>query len=606
GNRVIWVRSDGESYTYDSRGRILFRVSRDGMIYRYRYGSSGRLSEIRVRRKNGVTVYRFYKSGQLKGIYYPNGSKELFYANGLPKQIVYSDGTMQEFLYFDYGALKRIVTTDSFGRVITELYNSDGQLIRLEISDGSVQEFFYDSGGQVEKIEITDSSGSKSQQFYVGGQLVRVVYPDRTEEKYEEGRLMEIRKPDGSTISFVYEKGKLVKKITRDAKGEIVEEEELNERGEWIKKKISVEEKAVRGLIESAITKEEGSLALEQISDLLFQCEDEEISFGAWSDLHNVSEQEFEAFMEEISRVKAETFFMFYKGIMIVISTGSFHDIKASDALADLLNQIQQGYPEVVMVHTHTGYLNQDGPSSLDLENAGTGTEYVVATMKDQLISYRKNEDGTFLVDFEKNAAKALYELVSGRIGEMTEPEEGDFRKVAGRVVELANAESEKGTYRADESADEAEAFSLAEADLMSQFNVGADEITRIGITAKESGVFEVELEAQGWRFGYLADIAQDSARIFSLKDLSSDFEQIYEYDDAGSSYLIKEGETFQQLGYGDDGQPLTEDDVLIARQFVDADDHLILQEFDPESGRVTLIRDVTDNDEMGYLYDDV
>jgi len=166
-----------------------------------------------------------------------------------------------------------------------------------------------------------------------------------------------------------------------------------------------------------------------------------------------------------------------------------------------------------------------------------------------------------------------------------------------GRVVRVVNETSgEESIYSYD---DQVEEITITVGSTEQVFGYGPDhealtdddQIKRVTFTTDEGELMVQKFNASG--------------RIIEVENLSSGEVTTYLYNDNDQNYEVK-GTGFRQLiSYGADGEPLTDDDVVLSVETTTEEGDEIIQTLD-DDGRVVRVENVTQGTVTEYSYDDV
>ncbi|WP_296229149.1 DUF6531 domain-containing protein, partial [Ralstonia sp. UBA689] len=170
-NVVQHLHTNGsiERFSYDARGNLVEHIRADDSRVHYAYDDKDQL--IKVRDAEGGLWQRDYDpKGNLTEEIDPLGHKTEYAYNkaGLPVEI-----------------------TDAKGGKKQLAYNAAGQLTAYTDCSGKTSAWQYDKRGRLSKF--TDAAGGDTRYEYEAGQLVRLIRPDDTAERFErdaEGRLL--------------------------------------------------------------------------------------------------------------------------------------------------------------------------------------------------------------------------------------------------------------------------------------------------------------------------------------------------------------------------------------------------------------------------------
>ena len=165
------IHTDGSSdlYAYDERGNLLQHIRPDGSSIHHAYDDLDQRFKTRDA-EGGLWKYDYDPRGNIVETQDPLENKTLYTYN--------SDNLP-------------IAITDANGGEKKLAYNRDGQLIGYTDCSGKTTEWKYDTLGQL--VKLINAAGEVTEYHYEAGQLVLLVHPDKTTERFErdaEGRLL--------------------------------------------------------------------------------------------------------------------------------------------------------------------------------------------------------------------------------------------------------------------------------------------------------------------------------------------------------------------------------------------------------------------------------
>ena len=164
------VHPDGseDRFSYDEQGNMLVHVRADHSQVHYAYDDRRR--PIRIRDAEGGVWERHYDlKGNLSETIDPLGNKT-------------------EFSHTPSGLVKAI--KDANGNEKKLAYNDAGQLVEYTDCSGKTSQWAYNTLDQL--VLFTDAAGYETAYEYKGGEVSRIIHPDKTDERFEhdaEGRL---------------------------------------------------------------------------------------------------------------------------------------------------------------------------------------------------------------------------------------------------------------------------------------------------------------------------------------------------------------------------------------------------------------------------------
>lgn len=170
-NVIRHVHADGSTdrYRYDNLSNLLEHIRADHSVMHYAYDDQSQLIKISDA-EGGLWLREYDDHGNLVEAVDPLGNKTEYAYNaaGLPIAIKDANGNEKALEYNDAGQLVKY--TDCSGKTSTWDYNPFGLM-----------------------IGFTDAAGNKTEYQYTAGQLVLILHPDKTEERFDrdaEGRLL--------------------------------------------------------------------------------------------------------------------------------------------------------------------------------------------------------------------------------------------------------------------------------------------------------------------------------------------------------------------------------------------------------------------------------
>lgn len=170
-NLTSHVHTDGtlDRYAYDERGNLLQHIQADGRSVHHAYDDTDQRFKSRDA-EGGLWKYDYDQRGNIIETQDPLENKTLYTYN--------SDNLP-------------IAITDANGGEKKLAYNRDGQLISYTDCSGKTTQWKYDAAGQL--VKLINAAGEVTEYQYEAGQLVLLVHPDKTTERFErdaEGRLL--------------------------------------------------------------------------------------------------------------------------------------------------------------------------------------------------------------------------------------------------------------------------------------------------------------------------------------------------------------------------------------------------------------------------------
>nr|WP_182774203.1 DUF6531 domain-containing protein [Pseudomonas monteilii] len=165
------IHTDGSSdvYAYDERGNLLQHTRPDGSSIHHAYDDLDQRFKTRDA-EGGLWRYDYDQRGNIIETQDPLENKTLYAYNSdnLPIAIIDANGGEKKLAY-----------------------NRDGQLTSYTDCSGKTTQWKYDALGQLAKL--INAAGEVTEYQYEAGQLVSLIHPDKTMERFErdaEGRLL--------------------------------------------------------------------------------------------------------------------------------------------------------------------------------------------------------------------------------------------------------------------------------------------------------------------------------------------------------------------------------------------------------------------------------
>ncbi len=204
-----------ERYTYDSGGRIVFYVDRNGNGTRFGYDGKGNLSKITdalgrvmgISRDGEGRITSVTVCGKVLG-------KNVYDAEGRPVETSDALGRSRKTVYGGNGLPERITMPD--GSSILIRYDGRGNILGVTDPYGNTTSYAYDALNRV--TESTDTEGGTIRyQYNERNRLTRVVNQEGNVRTYaydESGRPVSVEDFDGGTLSVAYNEMGRPEKLT--------------------------------------------------------------------------------------------------------------------------------------------------------------------------------------------------------------------------------------------------------------------------------------------------------------------------------------------------------------------------------------------------------
>ncbi|ATP50052.1 Rhs family protein [Pseudomonas putida] len=175
-NVVQHVHRDGSTdcFVYDERGNLLQHTRPDGTSIHHAYDDLDQRFKTRDP-EGGLWRYDYDQRGNIIEVIDPleNKTQYTYYSDNLPIAIIDANGGEKKLTY-----------------------NGDGQLASYTDCSGKTTQWKYDTFGQLAKL--TNAASEVTEYHYEAGNLSRVVYPDKTQDRFDydaEGRLLSFTDP---------------------------------------------------------------------------------------------------------------------------------------------------------------------------------------------------------------------------------------------------------------------------------------------------------------------------------------------------------------------------------------------------------------------------
>lgn len=215
------------SYSYNESGKITRVIDYDGHTVEAAYNELGRISKITDKEGNatefsydsmwntsrviqadgGIIGYKYDSNNRLCEECLPDGGTIRYTYDGNGNRTGVTDAEGNHTAYA-YDALNRIIReTDPAGEETGYDYDAEGNLICITDALGNKTLYGYDEMKQC--ISQTDPLGNITTYAYDAmGNVESIRYPNGSEEKrfYKNGKLSEIKKADGSSMLYSYDR----------------------------------------------------------------------------------------------------------------------------------------------------------------------------------------------------------------------------------------------------------------------------------------------------------------------------------------------------------------------------------------------------------------
>jgi RHS repeat-associated protein len=163
--------SSRKNKSYDSNGRIIQNVMKNGDIVALNYDTRGRLISYTTTKMNGdvnTIQMKYDANGQLISLAGPNGNASAEYdAAGRLTTVVSPTGERQEWMRDTEGVLLSSKFIDTTGRLEKHLsyhYDKNGRIGNIEDQDGNMVSYKYNTAGRI--IQQTDPLGFRTKYDY--------------------------------------------------------------------------------------------------------------------------------------------------------------------------------------------------------------------------------------------------------------------------------------------------------------------------------------------------------------------------------------------------------------------------------------------------------
>lgn len=213
-------------YTYNESGKVTKVVDYDGYAVEAVYNAIGRIGRIKDKEGNvtelsydsmwntsrilqpdgSVIEHEYDKDGRLCEERLPDGGTVRYAhdANGNRTGVTDPEGNHTTYAY---DALNRLIReTDAMGAETRYAYDAEGNLTCVTDAMGNQTTYAYD--GMKRCVSETDAMGNTTAYARDAmGNVVSIRYANGSEERrsYESGRLVQIRRADGSSMRYAYD-----------------------------------------------------------------------------------------------------------------------------------------------------------------------------------------------------------------------------------------------------------------------------------------------------------------------------------------------------------------------------------------------------------------
>ena len=223
----LWKDRYGNWRQYDALGRFLSYGNSNNVKVSYIYGGDGRLSGVSDHFGNQVLWYEYNVDGKISAVR-DSSSRRVTYSYNGDKLSRVVDVLGNESSY-DYGGDGRIISkSDAAGGITNITYNGVGYVTSVTAADGTGKSFAYDmksgdyhtrvtsTSGRVKEVWI-DRLGNRIREYLNGRTDYKITINGRTKiiedasenqttKAYDEqGNLLSVTHPDGSTVQYTYE-----------------------------------------------------------------------------------------------------------------------------------------------------------------------------------------------------------------------------------------------------------------------------------------------------------------------------------------------------------------------------------------------------------------
>ena len=204
--RTQAVTSEGrrQELIYDHEGNVTERRLPQGMTYRYRYDSAGRLTTVIGTDDQVLETVAYDRAGRrIKAETAAGGGAAYAYtAAGWQTKIATNGGASQAYHYDAQGNVTGIV--DGNGNETSYVLDSWGRITEIRKADGSKENYSYDFAGNI--TEAVDGNGNKrTYEYDDNNQLKAITYPDGSQEEYlytADGKLIQFQDRNGITNEY--------------------------------------------------------------------------------------------------------------------------------------------------------------------------------------------------------------------------------------------------------------------------------------------------------------------------------------------------------------------------------------------------------------------
>lgn len=190
---------------YNEIGKISKITDKEGNVTKLSYDSMWNTSQV-IQADGGIINYVYDGNNRLCEERLPEGGNILYTYDGNGNRTGITDAEGNHIAYV-YDAMNRIIKiTDAAGAETHYVYDAEGNMTCITDTMGNKTTYSYDEMKRC--ISQTDAMGNTTAYAYdVMGNVESIHYPNGSKEKrtYKNGKLVEIRKADGSSMRYTYD-----------------------------------------------------------------------------------------------------------------------------------------------------------------------------------------------------------------------------------------------------------------------------------------------------------------------------------------------------------------------------------------------------------------
>lgn len=192
GSGYAYARRDQTSYRFDSNGRLLSQLDRNGNGLSFTYNIDGKLTVVTDAAGRALTLSHNV-DGRVSAASLSDGRQVTYSydASGRLGSVTDVRGGTTTYTYDASGRLKKI--TDQGGHVVVDnTYDSNGRVVEQLDGEGSLTTFSWDASTQT--ATMTDSRGKQWKDIYSGNELIQRIDPLSNTIHFERDNRLNITK----------------------------------------------------------------------------------------------------------------------------------------------------------------------------------------------------------------------------------------------------------------------------------------------------------------------------------------------------------------------------------------------------------------------------